>query len=97
MKCPKCGNVASTVTDSRMSADKEFKWRRRQCKACGHTWYTTEKRDGCALLKDFVVCAVCVRGGECKIERELRSAGQLKPYCSAGKARNDSGKNKGNT
>ena len=89
MKCPKCGSVASTVTDSRMSADKEFKWRRRKCKACGRTWYTTEKRDGSALLKDLVLCEACIRGGECEIEEALREAGQYKPYCSAGKKRSD--------
>ena len=87
MKCPKCGSVASTTTNSQLSSDGEFRWRRRKCKSCGFVWYTTEKRDGCALLKDLVVCEACIRGGECEIEEVLREAGQYKPYCSAGKRR----------
>lgn len=97
MKCSQCGGHDSAVTDSRMSADKEFKWRRRKCKACGHIWYTTETENGSAQTKNIVPCDFCVIGGKCKIEAALRAAGRLKPFCSAGKKRNDDGKNKGST
>ena len=87
MKCPNCGSLSNTTTDSRISSDGEFRWRRRKCKSCGCNWHTTEKKLGSAMLKDLVVCEACIRGGECEIEEVLRAAGQYKPYCSAGKRR----------
>ena len=91
MKCPNCGSLDSTTTQSQISSDGEFRWRRRKCKSCRFIWHTTETKSGSALLKDLVVCEACIRGGRCEIEDVLREAGQYKPYCSAGKRRDDDG------
>lgn len=40
--CPKCGGTASSVVDSRPSADGKATRRRRHCHGCGNRWTTYE-------------------------------------------------------
>ena len=42
MRCPKCGEDNSAVTDSRASARYPGIRRRRQCLSCHHRWSTYE-------------------------------------------------------
>lgn len=97
MKCPECGSTKNIVIDTRATDDQQAQWRRRKCEKCGKKWYTTETTNGDKRPRTVVLCEECEIHGRCIIETALEKIGTQKPYCSAGKARNDSGKNKGNT
>lgn len=43
MKCPFCGQIESSVIDSRLSATGEVTRRRRGCEACGRRYTTYER------------------------------------------------------
>ena len=43
MKCPFCGQLESSVIDSRLSATGEVTRRRRGCEACGRRYTTYER------------------------------------------------------
>lgn len=43
--CPACGNVHSTVKDTRPTTNHKRIYRRRVCRSCQNKWSTTETSD----------------------------------------------------
>lgn len=97
MKCPHCGAPKSVVIDSRQRKTENVRYRRYACYECNRNWTTMESPVEEKNVKVVVLCEDCAIHGCCMMENALKQAGSKEPYCSAGKARNDSGKNKGNT
>lgn len=78
MKCPKCGNVADKVLDSRSSKEGATIRRRRECLECGYRFTTHEEidRDELYVVKRDGRRQLFERE---KLEKSVRIACQKRP------------------
>ena len=84
MRCPHCGNIKSTVVDSRPQDGDRARVRQHRCIACGKKWHTVEVCEDVGSVRRVILCRDCSLFGKCVIAPTLRKAGCTDPFCSAG-------------